>query len=71
MCLHSLGDQKGQGSKAQEPLCPFVYGFFSLGLEERGGQRAYTLGLLGSRLGKRIKGGRKKTALERVVSIDL
>lgn len=69
MCLHSLGDPKGQGSRAQEPLCPFVYGFFSLGLEARGRGREHTL--LGSHLGKRIKGGEKTPALERVVSVDL
>lgn len=52
MCLHSLGDQKGQGSQAQEPLCPFVCGFFSLGLEERGRAESIHSGIVGEPLGE-------------------
>lgn len=52
MCPHSLEDQKGQGSKAQEPLCPFVYGFYSLGLEERGRAESIHSGIVGEPLGE-------------------
>lgn len=52
MCPHSLEDQKGQGSKAQERLCPFVYGFYSLGLEERGRAESIHSGIVGEPLGE-------------------
>lgn len=62
---------RGTGSEAQESLCPFVYGFFSLGLEERGRGREWTLWDCEGPLGKRIRGGGRRPPIERVVSIGL
>lgn len=66
-----MGTKRGRGPRPKS-LCVPLFAVSSHSVWRKGGgQRAYTLGLLGSHLGKRIKGGRKKTAIERVVSVDL
>lgn len=66
------GGLKGAGSEAQESPCPFVYGFPSLGLEERGRGREWTLwDCWGGHLEKGIRGGGRGLLIERMVPVGL